>query len=260
MTRRQRYVSWLKNTPYRSLYKKVPEKYLRELQAAIEVRGTHVTLWPNPQTIEQTYRLGLSPQVALVYTPQESADFLAAGHPESLLLQYADSLSPMEALEAAEKGVHPRMVDAAFDFGVNTVAQMKELQDDGAQPFVLKRLAANGVSYRHVLRYKQADVPMPTLFEYAVVVPLAAAVPAYQTGKTPDELAAWVRETHSVAARDLSQWLRDVNNVVDARGHAYVKQFIQEMYEWANPGLPDEYLQALIQYPNGYYGESDGTL
>lgn len=258
-TRKQRFAAWLKTTPYFSLRREVPEKYLRALQTVVEARGTHVTMWPSPPTVSEAYRLGLPVEAVMVYTPQEAADFLAEGYPLSLLLQYADiGLTPMQAMQAADEGHHPSFVQAAFNFGGSEKMMWLRLMGITAPVMekMSKRAATFGSATRYVKPCLDMGIPWSTFCEYGTVVPLTIAVPALQTGKTPAEIQEWM-DTFADGFYD-KMWVVDVN-VESMRWHPKainsptraVQQFIREMYEWAHPGLPDEYLIALIEHPDG---------
>lgn len=93
--------------------------------------------------------------------------------------------------------------------------------------------------------------------EYATIIPLAAVIPAHQTGKELSEIEAWMTSVSDGAYE--SEWLR----VTNMRGFALfrslgiqspvedVSRFIRELYLWANPGIPSEYVDAFIQHPDG---------
>lgn len=251
-------MAWLKTTPYFSLRREVPERYLRALHDAVEKRGTHVALWPTPETVAEAYRIGLPVEAALVYTPQESAEFLAAGHSVSLLLRYADTgLSPMEAVDVAAQGLSPDYVEAALAFGATRSEDFAWLKSEGITAHLMTKLARTSATLYASARYTgvAADAGMTwrQFCEYAAVVPLVIVIPAYQTGRTPAEVKEW-RESQRYDAR----WVQDVN----IEGHRWhprsiqspgvaIGRFIREMYEWVHPGLPDEYLNVLIQHPDG---------
>lgn len=253
-------MAWLKTTPYFSLRREVPEAYLRALHDAVLKRGTHVAMWPSPATVSEAHRIGLPVEAALVYTPQDSADFLAAGYPVSLLLEYADiGLSPFVAFDAARFNISPEFAEAASDFGGGE--QMAWLQGMGIEPQTMKTLMRLGVTFADAGRYAEVSIQEGMTFkqlcEYATVVPLIAAIPACQTGKTPEEIEEWM--TRSEVGYDW-EWVRDAN-IEGMRWHPRSIQsprielgrFIREMYRWANPGLPTEYLVALIKHPEGVY-------
>lgn len=259
-SRKQRFVAWLKTTPYFSLRKEVPEPYLRELHDAVMRRGTHVALWPTPPTVSEAYRLGLPAEAALVYTPQDSADFLAAGHPLSLLLKYADiGLSPFLAIDAANSNISPEFADAAVLFGGSE--KMAWLQGMDIEPETMVSMSRVAATFADAGRYievvGQEGMSFKTFCEYAAVIPLIAAIPAYQSGKTPDEIWEWMQLPGVDYDR---KWVTDAN-IEGMRWHPRsiqsprisISGFLRELYEWANPGLPAEYISALIKHPEGVY-------
>lgn len=257
-SRKQRFIAWLKTTPYFSLRREVPERYLRALQDAVLNRGTHVTMWPTPATVAEAYRIGLPVEAALVYTPQDSADFLAAGYPLELLLKYADiGLSPFLAMDAAQFSISPEFADAAILFGGSE--KMPWLQGMGIEPETMVSMSRVAATFADAGRYVevlgQEDMSFKTFCEYAAVVPLIAAIPAHQSGKTPDEIREW--RVRPEVGYD-QEWVRDAN-IEGMRWHPRsiqsprisISGFLRELYEWANPGLPTEYVTALIKHPEG---------
>lgn len=259
-SRKQRFFAWLKTTPYFSLRREVPEAFLRELHDAVLKRGTHVALWPTPATVSEAHRLGLPAEAALVYTPQDSAEFLAAGHPLSLLLQYADiGLSPFLAIDAANFNISPEFADAAMLFGGSE--KMPWLQGMGIEPETMVSMSRVAATFADAGRYVEVaaeeGMSFKTFCEFATSVPLIAVIPAYQSGKSPEEIWEWMQRPEVDYDRE---WAREAN-IEGMRWHPRSIQsprvsiggFIRELYEWAYPGLPAEYISALIKHPEGVY-------
>lgn len=150
---------------------------------------------------------------------------------------------------------------AAASFGA--AERIPWLRSMGISARTMDRLRGVAAMFNHSGPYVDAatyaGMGWGLFCEYATVIPLAAVIPAYQTGKELSEIEAWMVSALG-GPYDL-EWTRVANTgmfrLFRSKGIQSpvqtVAQFIRELYQWANPDLPDEYLDALIQHPDGVF-------
>lgn len=150
---------------------------------------------------------------------------------------------------------------AAASFGA--ADRIPWLRSMGISARTMDRLRGVAAMFNHIGPYVDvatyAGMGWGLFCEYATVIPLAAVIPAYQTGKELSEIEAWMVSALG-GPYDL-EWVR----VSNTRGFALfrsfgiqspvddISRFIRELYLWENPDIPREYVDALIPHPNGVF-------